>query len=104
MEWLWPIKTGRTFFDVWSVVHFAFWLVVGANVETFHQLGKLGLGLGLLLGMTHAFFWEVIERYIEIKYPVVVKFHEAWWNRWISDPLMCLLGMAAGFALISVQG
>ena len=89
MSWLWPIRTGRTFFDVWSLVHFAFWFVVG-SVPWSTKMSR-PLALGLCLGGAYA--WEVFERYAEKRWPNLWLNPESWQNAWISDPLMCMLGV-----------
>lgn len=89
MKWLWPIKTGRTFFDVWSIVHFAFWFTVGS----FLWSTKGNRTHMMLICMGIAFAWEVFERFAEKKWPAIWLTPESWWNSWLSDPLMCVLGL-----------
>jgi hypothetical protein len=101
-KWIWPIRSGQTFFDVWSVVHLAFWLVVGGNLEALHQIGKLpALGLAYGCGFALSFGWEILERILELN--GLVKIPEGKLNRWVSDPLMALIGMALGIFLVGKQ-
>lgn len=103
MRWLWPIKTGESFFDLWSLTHFAFWYVVGADVKALQAAGKVkGLLYPLLLALAFAFVWELVERYGFEPRGLVV-FPERWWNRWISDPLMAVVGVWVGWWVVKHQ-
>lgn len=103
MKWLWPIQTGKTFFDLWSLVHFAFWFVVGADIWALKAAGKVkGLLIPLAISMILALVWEIIERF-GIEAHGLVAFPERWFNRWLSDPLMCLLGVLVGWLLLRHQ-
>lgn len=98
-NWLWPIRTGKTFFDVWSVVHLAAGLIIGADL--FSQdwsLWKTFVG-AVVLG----YAWELVETFIEWKWPGVVKHPEGKLNRWVSDPWMVVAGAMLGAWLISYQ-
>jgi hypothetical protein len=105
MRWFWPVRTGETFFDVWSIVHFAVWLIFGANVEALMQthgrkplLTVAAYGTGLVF----ALLWEQFERKV-LEPRRIVAFPEVWFNRWISDPLMSPAGAAVGMWLIGRQ-
>ena len=80
-DWLWPIRTGKTFFDVWSLIHLAFWLSVG----TFFGLGHVRPVVGWPIIIVLAYVWEVAERLFFWRF---VKHKEVWFNSFISDPLM----------------
>lgn len=82
-------RAGYAFFDVWSIVHFCFWVYVGSGVWSLHKSRPLMMGLCLV----GAFAWEVFERYAEKKWPNLWLNPESWWNSWLSDPLMCVLGV-----------
>lgn len=88
-------KRGEAFFDAWTVVHLAFWLVVGANM---HALGVPQAWRWPLL-VVGALVWEVAETALE-KYTDLVAQPEGPWNRWVSDPLTSIVGGAAGMFLI----
>lgn len=93
MQWFGP--RGKAFFDAWTVVHLAFWLVVGANFE---QL-ELAQWLRWVLIMSGALLWEVVE----IALASLTKMEmtqEGRLNRWVSDPLMAVAGSAAGMYII----
>ena len=89
MSWLWG-KTGYSFFDVWSIVHFAVWIFVGSVVYSI-KYSPTGLMAGCLAA---AYSWEVFERYAEKRWPNLWLNPESWWNSLLSDPLMCGLGVA----------
>lgn len=98
-RWLWPVVTGRTFFDVWSVVHLAFWLVVGANIRALVKGPRVTAYAACIAA---AYAWEVFEKWWMEPRGYVLH-PESWLNRWLSDPLMCVLGVLAGVALIARQ-
>ena len=77
-------------FDRWTLVHFAFWFVIGANY-TWHGVPYLWAAIGTLVG---ALLWEVAETLLE-RYDLVVG-KEKPINRWVSDILIAFVGSAAG--------
>jgi hypothetical protein len=83
-SWLWPIKTGATLFDVWTICHIASWIVYGFNMCAMHATLVQALALGYVLAAA----WEVIEAKAEVKWPDIWKHKEVWYNRWISDVLI----------------
>lgn len=89
MTWLFG-RTGYSFFEYWSLGHFAcwFWLGTVAAGLKVPRLPAFILGLGLAL------IWEVLETFAEKWWPKLSEHPESWWNRWLSDPLMCVLGLA----------
>lgn len=86
---------GGALIDRWTLVHLAFWFVIGANMEVLH-IPHWFRWPGLLLG---AFAWEVLEELLEV-YTDMVAEPESRLNRWISDPLMAIIGGAAGMYLV----
>jgi hypothetical protein len=42
-NWFWPVRTGITFFDVWTIFHLAFWVFMGSNfwVQRCLRVGNL---------------------------------------------------------------
>ena len=93
--------TGTSFFDAWSLVHLAFWLVIGANLESLASNKHLTLRpeqlvIGVLIG---AYAWEFLERFL-LEPAGYVRFPEIWYNRWISDPLVGLAGAYLGALLV----
>lgn len=104
MSWLWPIKTGQTFFDTWSICHLCFWMVYGYNfVAVFLKRKKVApMWAALLLALIGAYAWECFEGFYLEKHGWVM-FQEVWFNRWLSDPLVALAGTAAGVALVRKQ-
>lgn len=89
MNYFLPIRTGQTFFDVWTIVHIAFWVYFGSLTWSF-QIPRLYAMLGCL-GI--AFAWEVFERIMEPKRPDLWLTPESWLNAWVSDPLTCVIGV-----------
>jgi hypothetical protein len=96
MSWLWPIRTGKTLFDVWTVCHIAFWVVVGFDLQA------IGLAFWPSLGITYvgATVWELFERQAEKRWPRIWKNPEAAINSWVGDVLIAATGgTSAGYAL-----
>lgn len=89
MDWLYPIRTGRTFLDVWTIVHVCFWVYFGSLTWSFQLNRWFSMGLCLAL----AFAWEVFERIMEPKKPEIWLTPESWLNAWVSDPLTCVVGV-----------
>jgi len=82
---------GGSFIDRWTFVHLAFWFVIGANTEAL-QIPHWVRWPGLLAG---AFLWEVVEHLLE-KHTSIVAEPEGYLNRWVSDPLMAIIGGGIG--------
>lgn len=103
MTWLWPIHTGVSFFDIWSIAHFAFWIFVGSMLWSFQprqlttpvlvRINMVLKGFQLVGCLTIAYGWEVFERFAEEHWPQFWLNPEVWYNSWISDPLTCVLGI-----------
>jgi hypothetical protein len=91
VNWFWPIHTGRSFFDYWSLSHAAFWFVVGSTLAA-TKINRLHAYL-CCLGI--AFMWEVFERFAEKQWPTIWLSPESWYNAWISDILMTGLVLLA---------
>jgi hypothetical protein len=92
--------SGASIFDVWFVVHFAFWLVVGA------QLQVLGCSrMWSLIGMIGvATAWEVFERFAFRLWPDVWKRPESWQNAIVGDILLAgTIGLLVGYWLAERQ-
>lgn len=88
MNWLIG-KRGYSFFDWWSLVHFCFWVVVGSTLWACNTNEWFALAGCLVV----AYLWEVFEYFMAPRHPKIWKSPESWWNSWISDPLMCVLGV-----------
>ena len=86
---------GEALLDRWTLVHLAFWFVIGANMEALHIPGVWRW----ILIAVGALAWEVIETGLE-KYTNVVAQPESYLNRWVSDPIMGVVGGATGMLLI----
>lgn len=82
MRWLIG-STGYSFFDYWTLAHFAFWFYVGSSIAAF----KFNRALGFFLCLGVAFWWEVFEKFAEHKWPTVWLSPESWQNSWVSDLL-----------------
>ena len=105
MSWLWG-HTGRSFIDVWSIFHVAFWVFFGSVLwskqnaaVTAGKPSRRSLHLAGCMGA--ALLWEVFEKYAEKKWPTMWLTPESWYNSWVSDPLTCVLGVL--FALYALD-
>jgi hypothetical protein len=87
--WLWPIKTGRTLFDVWAVVHLSFWVFAGSCFWAV----KIPKGWALVIGLVLALAWELFERFAEKKWPNLWLNPESWVNAYVSDPMTYIIGI-----------
>ena len=96
MKWLFGIR-GYSFFDTWSLVHFCFWVFA----SSFLVNAKLNPVWSLLGCLVVAYLWEVFEYFMAPKYPKIWKSPESWWNAWLSDPLMCVLGFLVVWYLLN---
>jgi len=86
---------GEAFLDRWTLVHLALWFVVGANMQALGvpQLWRWPI---ILVG---AYVWEIIESLLE-EHTKLVMVQESPINRWVSDPLMGILGGSLGMVLL----
>jgi hypothetical protein len=91
MEWLYPIRTGRTFFDVWTIFHLAFWVFMGSNF--WNARGYVDKSTALMLGLAASYMWEAFERYAECRWPKLWLSPESWYNSYLSDPMTCVIGI-----------
>lgn len=96
MKWLWPIATGRTFFDGPSVFHLSFWLFLGSCLA----YAKVSLNRAMLGMLAGAFTWEIFERYAEKRWPAFWPHPEVWFNSWVSDPLTGVVGVLLAYWLV----
>lgn len=98
IDWFWPIRTGRTFIDVNSIFHLAFWIFMGSNF----WFMKVERNRAMLIGLALAYAWEIFERYAERRWPDIWTDPESALNSYVSDPLTCVVGMLfAWYALDS---
>jgi hypothetical protein len=88
MNWLWPIVTGVTFIDVWTLPHLGFWVVVGSTCWAFKLEKYWSFGISLVA----AFAWEGFEKVAETRWPERWQDPESFINSAISDPLTCVIG------------
>lgn len=104
MGWLWPIRTGQTFFDTWTICHLCFWIVFGYNFVAVCLRRKWvdRLPWALLLALVGAYAWECFEGFV-LEPRGWVMFQEVWFNRWISDPFVALVGTLGGVLLVRKQ-
>lgn len=94
MDWLWPIRTGRTLFDVWTIAHLAFWVFVASTMAAFKMpMFKAGCIVVAVAGL-----WELFERFAEAHWPKIWAHPESWYNALISDiGIAGLLGLVIGY-------
>ena len=88
MDWL-AFTTGYSFLDPWSIVHLAFWIFVGSTLWALH-VKKFPSLIGSLIV---AIAWEIFEHIMAPKHPEIWRDPESCWNAWLSDPLMCVVGV-----------
>ena len=88
--------TGYSFFEVWTLVHTAFWIFVGSTLWAFHLNRWLALVSGLLLALA----WELVEHVMAPAHPEIWKDPESWWNAWLSDPLTCIVAVLSIYWLL----
>jgi hypothetical protein len=99
MNYLWPIRTGQTFFDAWSVIHLCFWVFIASN---FFAL-KIPMFKAGVVCLFIAFLWEIFERFAEPAWPAIWRHPESWINSWVSDPLTAILGVLIAYSLLKFQ-
>jgi hypothetical protein len=88
-------QRGQAFFDAWTLVHLAFWFMVGANMEQLqwpHWLRWTLVGVFALL-------WEAFETWMDENTSLEMT-RESWVNRWLSDPIMAFVGAFFGMLVI----
>jgi len=88
-------QSGDAFLDRWTLVHLAFWFVIGANLQAL-GVAQMWRWPIILIG---AYIWEVIESLLD-EYTNLVMVQESPVNRWISDPLMGIIGGTLGMVLL----
>ena len=81
--------TGYAFFDVWALVHLAFWVFVGSTLWAL----KTNRWAASLSCWAVSYGWEIFEHFMAPRYPEIWKDPESWYNSWVSDPLMCVIGV-----------
>lgn len=93
MKWLIG-ETGRSFIDVWSVAHLAFWLFVGSVLWPLVKDAGTGPRL-IALGacVIVAYLWELFEKFAEARWPALWLHPESLANSLISDPLTTVVGV-----------
>lgn len=96
MSWLWPIAVGVTFFDVWSIFHFVFWM----TATSFVWAVRVPKWRAFLSSLVVAVGWEVFETTAFMKWPHIWEHPESWLNQWVSDPLTCPAGFFLAWALL----
>ena len=82
--------TGYSFFDVWSIVHLAFWIFIGSTFWAYKE--KISKKVSFYSCFALSFVWEIYEHFMAPLHPEIWKDPESFWNAWVSDPLMCVIG------------
>lgn len=93
LTWLYPIHTGRTFFDYWTMAHLSFWFLIGSTIAVM----KTHRNMSLIMCVAVAYSWEAFERFAEKEWPNIWQSPESWYNSWISDPLTCVVAVLVAF-------
>jgi hypothetical protein len=96
LSWVFPGITGRVFFDGPSVFHLAFWIFAASCFA----YAKWSLTRAMAVMTVVAYAWEFFERYAEKKYPTFWTHPEIWFNSYISDPLMGVIGVLLAYYLV----
>jgi hypothetical protein len=116
--------SGFSFFDVWSLVHFCFWVFIASAIWAWgsrHPSNTWWRFLSIFGCVGLAYCWEGIESFLAPRFPthwadwftyyryefyaLCPKYaegchYESWWNSWVSDPLTCLGGMLLTYWLL----
>ena len=88
--WLWPVQTGKTLIDVWTVAHLAFWIFIGSTLWSLKWPSRPWLMVGCLAA---ALTWEAFERWAEPRYPHLWLDPEAPINSYVSDLATVVVGL-----------
>lgn len=87
---------GQAFFDAWTIIHLAFWIAVGGNLE--HM--QIAHWIRWPVVLASAYLWEITESWLDESGLMAGMTTESWVNRWVSDPLMALVGTFLGMLTI----
>ena len=93
IRFLWPIRTGITVIDYWTIAHLSFWWFIGSTLAAF----RINRTLALVCCMLVAYGWELFEFFAERRWPTVWQTPESWVNSLISDPLTCLIAVLTAY-------
>ena len=76
--------------DAWSLAHFVGWGVAA------YIVARCGASLRkiVVLALCTGLGWEFFESYLA---QALALYDEPWYNRWLSDPIIDLVGAAAGW-------
>jgi len=85
----WTGHTGKSFFDVWTTVHIAFWYYVGSVLWSF-KVDRIKATISCVL---FALLWEFFERIGEKRWPHLWLSPESWHNSYVSDILTVFVGV-----------
>lgn len=96
MDWFWPVRTGKTVLDVWTIMHVAFWVYMASNFYSFGVTRNRALFLGVVL----SFAWEFFERFAEHQWPDIWQHPESFANAYVSDPLTSVLGVLFSYYVL----
>jgi hypothetical protein len=93
MNLIYPIRTGQTLFDYWTLAHLSFWFFIGTCLAP----ARVPLGWALVTGVLLAYAWEVFERLAEVKWPELWHHPESALNAYVSDPLTAVLAICVAY-------
>jgi len=83
MNYLWPIVTGITVVDVWTLPHLGFWIVVGSTLRPL----KVNCWVAYIGCFAASLIWEVFEIFAFKQWPGLWEDPESWVTSWIGAPL-----------------
>lgn len=89
MAFLYPMETGKTLFDLWSLVHFCGWLALGSNCVA-ANFPNWAVWTTLVASTV---IWETLERTL-ISH--MIQHPESFINSFIGDPISNSLGFWLG--------
>lgn len=109
-ELFWPIRTGATLVDIWSVAHLCAFFVLGMNAQAIGLTLAVGFGGAFCTALLVGIGWELLEAHLESleaskppEYRRRIRHPERWKNRWIGDPAVDLAGFALGLWAFTLQ-
>ena len=96
MSYLWPIVTGVTVLDVWTLPHLFVWAVAASILNPLKAPKWASFSVCLLLALA----WEVFEHQAFRRWPHIWECPESFLNSWVSVPLTCPAGFLTMWFLL----
>jgi len=97
MDYFWPLVTGHSLLDVWTLAHLGFWIFVGSSLWAL----KVKKRTALIICMSVTIAWELFEYFVAFRlWPDRWQDPESWVNSLVSDPLTCVVGVLGMWYLL----